>query len=131
MYEDADEFCPNCTLPGLVSLQVPPTEYRSLCISQFPGDNQYVSRLSSSFALGPALTLYASPLWQVVEAKIPQAMLGVEGEDARINSRCVPLAPHSDTLPGALANYQRVSLSFQDDQGRPSCARGQEGSLRS
>lgn len=26
---------------------------------------------------------------QVVEAKIPQAVLGVEGEDARINSKCV------------------------------------------
>jgi len=46
-------------------------------------DNQYVSRPSQSH-LSFRLTLY-----QVIAAKEPQAMIGVEGEDARMDSRYV------------------------------------------
>jgi hypothetical protein len=42
-------------------------------------DNQYVSLYKS--------VLHKSDSEQVIEAKEPQAMIGVEGEDARMDSR--------------------------------------------
>ncbi|KAI0738920.1 hypothetical protein C8Q80DRAFT_217648 [Daedaleopsis nitida] len=57
-YDESDEYCPHC-------------------------DNHYVS---------PYLILRVRPRWilgvhQVIEAKTPQAVLGVEGEDPRLDSR--------------------------------------------
>lgn len=44
-------------------------------------DNQYVSAYTSMYG--------RSDMEQVIEAKEPQAMIGVEGEDARMDSRYV------------------------------------------
>ena len=64
-YEESDEYCPHC-------------------------DNHYVSR--RSFQQEHRDNVNCNAL-QVIEAKTPKAMLGVEGEDARIDSRCVPCVP--------------------------------------
>jgi hypothetical protein len=61
-YEESDEFCPHC-------------------------DNHYVSAVSAMGSDGRALT--RTCVWQVIEAKIPQAVIGVEGEDARVDARRV------------------------------------------
>lgn len=67
-YEEADEYCPHC-------------------------DNHYVrrrnrfplSRVLASRFRGPD----GSSCGQVIEAKTPNAMLGVESEDTRVDNRCV------------------------------------------
>ena len=45
-------------------------------------DNHYVRIHSLSFRSHPTLQ-------QVIEAKTPHAVVGVEGEDARVDARCV------------------------------------------
>ncbi|KAL7277679.1 hypothetical protein ACG7TL_008610 [Trametes sanguinea] len=58
-YEESDEYCPHC-------------------------DNHYVSISTTS----PVLLKGDEPTrFQVIEAKTPQAVLGVEGDDPRINAR--------------------------------------------
>lgn len=64
-YEESDEFCPHC-------------------------DNHYVSVL-----LRTALIESLNYGFQVIDAKTPQAVLGVEGDDPRINARSVS---HGKTL---------------------------------
>lgn len=60
-YEESDEYCPHC-------------------------DNHYVSadRLRCDMC---ARVSALSVCWQIIEAKTPQAVLGVEGEDARVDAR--------------------------------------------
>ena len=60
VYEESDEYCPHC-------------------------DNHYV-RYSSLASPFHRLTLRRA---QVLEAKTPQAAIGVEADDTRMNSRCV------------------------------------------
>lgn len=71
-YEESDEFCPHC-------------------------DNHYVSSRSPNSTLSFFLSLtvpHTTNPWfwfwtglQVIEAKTPQAVLSVEGEDARVDNR--------------------------------------------
>lgn len=46
-------------------------------------------RLHQLFSIPTGLLYIGRENQQVIEAKTPQAVLGVEGEDARIDSRCV------------------------------------------
>lgn len=46
-------------------------------------------RLHRMFSIPTGLLYIGRENQQVIEAKTPQAVLGVEGEDARIDSRCV------------------------------------------
>ncbi|KAG8220513.1 hypothetical protein J3R82DRAFT_3215 [Butyriboletus roseoflavus] len=57
-YEESDEYCPHC-------------------------DNHYVSAMRSACVRACAEDVR----WQIIEAKTPQAVLGVEGEDARVDAR--------------------------------------------
>ena len=59
VYEESDEYCPHC-------------------------DNHYVRIL---FFL--SFFLFSSNPSKVIEAKTPHAVVGVEGEDARVDARCV------------------------------------------
>jgi len=82
-YEEADEYCPHC-------------------------DNQYVSRRPSHSYLAFRLTLY-----QVIAAKEPQAMIGVEGEDARMDSRYVlTLMKYRQLTYAPPSNHSKISHSL-------------------
>ena len=64
-YDESDEYCPHC-------------------------DNHYVSARLSTPLLGGfrvETDVLCGP--QVIDAKTPQAVLGVEGEDPRVDARCV------------------------------------------
>ncbi|KAI5995348.1 hypothetical protein F5J12DRAFT_856297 [Pisolithus orientalis] len=65
-YEESDEYCPHC-------------------------DNHYVSRAFFFDRSGDGewwlLMRRVTRFVQVIEAKTPQAVVGVEGDDARIDSR--------------------------------------------
>ena len=61
-YEESDEYCPHC-------------------------DNHYVS-LSKQHRIYISLLIFLL-FTKVIEAKTPQAAIGFEGEDARIDSRYV------------------------------------------
>jgi len=63
IYEESDEYCPHC-------------------------DNHYV-RFPLFFFFLRSTFLIFSPPRQVIEAKTPHAVVGVEGEDARVDARCV------------------------------------------
>jgi len=64
-YEESDEYCPYC-------------------------DNHYVSHGLWEPLGGENGTDHSGyAYWQVIDAKTPQAVVGVEGDDARIDSRCV------------------------------------------
>lgn len=61
VFEDSDEYCPHC-------------------------DNHFVRPASDRLrSVGGA----EECLLQVVEAKIPHAMVGFEGDDMRVDNRCV------------------------------------------
>ncbi|KAI0270027.1 hypothetical protein BC834DRAFT_584211 [Gloeopeniophorella convolvens] len=60
VYEESDEYCPHC-------------------------DNHYVSALPVFFL--PHFSEVRRP--QVIDAKTPQAAIGIEGEDARVDSRLI------------------------------------------
>jgi hypothetical protein len=62
-------------------------------------DNHYVSHSSNTFEIQFKYSL------QVLDAKTPQAVLAVEGEDARVDARCVfraifETSTHQTTLEG-------------------------------
>lgn len=58
VYEESDEYCPHC-------------------------DNHYVRLARSLSRASPQYDVHR----QVIEAKTPQAVIGVEAEDTRIDSR--------------------------------------------
>ena len=57
-YEESDEYCPHC-------------------------DNHYVRRFLVTISVVPSSLSQI----QVLEAKTPQAVVGVEGDDARVDNR--------------------------------------------
>lgn len=70
---------------------------------------------------------------QVVEAKIPQAVLGVEGEDARINSKCalpfpslVPVPPLTSFRPPASPRRMIKDDRVAHEDKRGAFARNQD-----
>lgn len=65
-YEESDEYCPHCDNHYV---RPPPHFFLSL-FSDRKGGAQRISAAS-----------------QVLDAKIPQAVVGVEGEDARVDAR--------------------------------------------
>ena len=67
-YEESDEYCPHC-------------------------DNHYVWQ-----KLLTSLLACSNILGQVIDAKTPQAVVGVQGEDARVDARYVPCNFGDDSL---------------------------------
>lgn len=63
VYEESDEYCPHC-------------------------DNRYVGYANLAFHYN---IFDAEAFYQVIDAKTPQAAIGVESEDVRMESRCVSL----------------------------------------
>ena len=62
-YEESDEYCPHC-------------------------DNHYVGVVLSAMR-SDLRALTRTCVWQVIEAKTPRPVVGVEGEDARVDARRV------------------------------------------
>lgn len=85
VYEDSDEYCPHCdnhyVRPlAAESLSLPGDNGRPFCVLR--GSDRSVPR-------------------QVIAAKTPNAMLGVESEDTRVDNRCVRNIGSCNVAPSA------------------------------
>lgn len=92
-YEESDEFCPHCD-----------NHYVRIPRASYPNSTLHDRLLGA--------TLGSDYRSQVIEAKTPQAVLGVEGDDPRINARYVRLLCHAGSMSGTfLPGCSRTSES--------------------
>jgi len=85
LYEESDEYCPHC-------------------------DNHYVRFFGCLLLLE---IISVKRYWQVIEAKIPRPVLGVEGEDTRVDNRY-----DWDSTYETTKNWIAACRMLKDDRAR-------------